>query len=206
MQASISYDNGATFKVIKSFIGNAPRNTGGNGVDPNQTYDFTIPADAAPGDAIFSWSWFNEVGNREMYQNCAVITITGSGTSKLTDLPDMFVANVGNGCATTETVDLEFPNPGQFIERGTAASGSKPGPPVGTCGTVVAPPPPPPPSPSTTVTDPTPSTTEVVPPPTSTVVDPGCSKHVVVLGETCNSIGALHGVTAAQIMSLNPTM
>lgn len=59
-QISISYDNGATFKVIESIIGGCPL------VD---TYDFTIPSFAPSSDtALLSWSWFNLIGNREMYQ------------------------------------------------------------------------------------------------------------------------------------------
>jgi LysM repeat protein len=215
MQLSLSYDNGKTFKVIKSFIGNGPRNNGGNAVDANQSYDFQVPADAASGDAIFSWSWFNEIGNREMYQNCAVVSITGKGTSKLDNLPDMFVANIGNGCSTTEGTDLEFPNPGDVVERSNASSGAKTAPPVGNCGASQAPAPvPTTASPSATqtlpapvpTTTPTASTTVNVPAPSSTVVDPGCSQHVVVSGETCNTIGALHGVSASQIMTLNPAI
>jgi len=217
MQASLSYDNGATFKVIKSFIGNAPRNSGGNGVDPNQTYTFTVPQDAASGQAIFSWSWFNEIGNREMYQNCAIVTITGSGTNKLDSNPDMFVANIANGCSTSEGSDLEFPNPGSSVDRATPASGAPTGPPVGTCNVQQAPAPGPEPSDSPSpVPEPSesdepeePSSTVEVPvpaPSSPTTPMPGCNQHTVVLGETCNIIAAQYGLTASHIMSLNPTI
>jgi len=206
MQVSLSYDSGSTFKVIQSFIGNAPRNTGGNGVDPNQTYDFTIPQDAASGDAILSWSWFNEIGNREMYQNCAVVTITGDGTNKLESNPDMFVANVGNGCATVENVDLDFPNPGPNVTRGTPVSGASPGPAVGTCAVASSDPTPADP-PANPPSDPTADPTTDAPAPSATAPsDPGCNMHVVVSGETCNIIAAANGLTAAQIMSLNPSI
>jgi hypothetical protein len=59
-QISLSYDNGATFKVIESIIGGCPL---------AYTYNFTIPTFAPSSDtALLSWSWFNLIGNREMYQ------------------------------------------------------------------------------------------------------------------------------------------
>ena len=57
-QISLSYDNGASFKVIQSLIGGCP-------LDP--TLNFTIPSFAPPSDtALLSWSWFNLIGNREV--------------------------------------------------------------------------------------------------------------------------------------------
>jgi len=68
-QFSLSYDNGATFRVIKSIIGKCPL---------TPSYSVTIPSDAPNAQSvIFAWSWFNRTGNREMYMNCAVVTITG---------------------------------------------------------------------------------------------------------------------------------
>ncbi|KAA8913727.1 hypothetical protein FN846DRAFT_57391 [Sphaerosporella brunnea] len=124
-QASLSEDGGKTWKVIKSFIGSCPTLSGG-------TFPFTVPAEAKAGEAIFAWSWFNEIGNREMYMNCAVVTISGSGGSGLNAFPDMFVANVGNGCTSNAegTGDLMFPNPGKDVTNAAAKSA----PPVGNCG------------------------------------------------------------------------
>jgi len=212
MQASLSFDQGKTFRVVKSFIGNAPRNTGGNAEDPNQSYTFTVPQDAKSGDAIFSWTWFNEIGNREMYQNCAVVSITGSGTSDLSDLPEIFKANIGNGCATTEGTDVDFPNPGADVERNPAVSGAKPGPPVGTCDVSTGPAPPSNPAPSSPETDvptatvPSVTSTGVPAPAPSNPSMPGCNQHAVVKGETCDIIGAQYGVAGTQIMALNPTV
>ncbi|KAK1751225.1 hypothetical protein QBC47DRAFT_392516 [Echria macrotheca] len=130
-QASLSYDGGKTFTVIKSIIGGCPLSS---------SYDFTIPADAKTGDALFSWSWFNELGNREMYQNCAPITIGGGAAKRdvviqeraaaFSSRPPMFVANVGNGCKTLDSTDVTFPNPGPDVQEG----GGKPAPPSGSCG------------------------------------------------------------------------
>ncbi|KFY13967.1 hypothetical protein V492_02939, partial [Pseudogymnoascus sp. VKM F-4246] len=91
-----------------------------------------VPGDTPAGPAVFAWTWFNKVGNREMYMNCASVTITaGSGATKaaFSKLPAMFVANAGNGCTTVESSDLDFPEPGLEVTKkssGTAA-------PVGTC-------------------------------------------------------------------------
>ncbi|KAL1990465.1 hypothetical protein VTN49DRAFT_6304 [Thermomyces lanuginosus] len=119
-QLSLSYDNGASFHVIKSIIGGCPLKS---------TYDFQVPNDVADGDAIFAWSWFNLVGNREMYMNCAAVTITGgSGTpeSFAAAHPPIFVANVGNGCSTVEQAETVFPNPGDQVEYGGSVSPDAP--------------------------------------------------------------------------------
>jgi hypothetical protein len=128
-QLSLSYDNGATFKVIKSIIGNCPI---------KMSYDFTIPSYAPSGNAIFSWTWFNEIGNREMYQNCAWVTIQGSSAARrmkrqnqftsMDSLPNIWRANIAglNNCSTTEGVDPHFANLGPDVEYGPGKSVSDP--------------------------------------------------------------------------------
>ncbi|ATY63528.1 extracellular protein [Cordyceps militaris] len=115
-QASLSFDGGRTFKVVHSYVGNCP-------VDGDSSYQFTLPGDTPAGQALFAWSWFNNEGNREMYMNCAVVTIAGGRTRRdaapLAGRPDMFVANVGNGVCTYEGTDLEFPQPGPDVTRNT---------------------------------------------------------------------------------------
>ncbi|KAI9747902.1 MAG: hypothetical protein M1835_001942, partial [Candelina submexicana] len=127
-QISLSYDNGATFRVIRSMVGGCPL---------KDTYHFTIPSFAPSGNALFAWTWFNKVGNREMYMNCAEVTIAGSsaappsrirrgGTKKPTTatsidtLPQIFTANIGtkSRCTTIEGEDLVFPDPGTDVEYG----------------------------------------------------------------------------------------
>ena len=110
-QASFSEDGGKTFKVVKSFIGGCPSGSG------NTSYPFTVPASAKAGPTIFAWTWFNRFGNREMYMNCAAVTITGSGGSGLASLPEIFKANIGNGCATIPDFALDIPNPGEDIVK-----------------------------------------------------------------------------------------
>ncbi|TXT12793.1 hypothetical protein VHUM_01194 [Vanrija humicola] len=124
-QASLSYDGGRTFTVIQSIIGNCPVFGSGN-------FDFTVPSDAPAGNAVFAWTWFNNIGNREMYQNCAAVTITGGGHRKrrldivqpaklakrftpFSARPANFIANVGNGCSTEPNKDVMFPDPGPDV-------------------------------------------------------------------------------------------
>ncbi|KAG0153706.1 hypothetical protein PDIDSM_2361 [Penicillium digitatum] len=68
-QLSLTYDKGKTFKVIESIEGDCPI---------AKKYQFDVPSDAPSGDALFAWTWFNKIGNREMYMNCAMITIGAS--------------------------------------------------------------------------------------------------------------------------------
>ncbi|KAF3927756.1 hypothetical protein ABW21_db0208669 [Orbilia brochopaga] len=129
-QASITYDNPPTknsvFKVVQSYEGGCPVSTAGNlgdnsgmGLPP---IPVTLPTGLKAGEAVFVWTWFNRIGNREMYMNCAPITIGGSSTSDdvFNSLPNMFVANIGNApgnaCTTKETFDIVFPNAGKNVK------------------------------------------------------------------------------------------
>ncbi|CAF3569744.1 unnamed protein product [Fusarium graminearum] len=128
-QVSLTTDKNPTkdsvWKVIHSIEGGCPaKNQAGNYPenanfeDPDK-YDFKIPEELAAGDYVLAWTWFNHVGNREMYMNCAAVKIEGSGGSKgyLDSLPDMFVANIGNKCETLADTDLAFPNPGKSVSK-----------------------------------------------------------------------------------------
>ncbi|KAM0301986.1 hypothetical protein ACHAPM_005138 [Fusarium culmorum] len=128
-QVSLTTDKNPTkdsvWKVIHSIEGGCPsRNQPGNYPEnPNfedpDKYDFKIPEELAAGDYVLAWTWFNHVGNREMYMNCAAVTVQGGDGSKgyLDTLPDMFVANVGNECETQPNTDLAFPNPGSSVSK-----------------------------------------------------------------------------------------
>ncbi|RMZ85563.1 hypothetical protein DV737_g593, partial [Chaetothyriales sp. CBS 132003] len=132
-QISLSYDNGATFKVIESQIG---------GCSLTLTHNFTIPSFAPSSDSVLlSWSWFNLLGNREMYQNCARISIQNQSQpipryrralskrqASLDDLPNMFVCNLGDGCTTIERSEVVFPDPGDNIVYGYDGVTLNPGP------------------------------------------------------------------------------
>ena len=132
-QASLSFDGGKSFTVIHSYVGGCPLKT---------DWDFTLPDDTPAGDALFAWSWFNKIGNREMYMNCAHITITANSSKRrnanrrrdpgdpISSRPAIFVANVNNGCSDIEGKDLLFPHPGPDVD--TDSTGTAP--PVGSCG------------------------------------------------------------------------
>ena len=124
-QIALSYDFGSSWNVVYSHIGGC--------LVEGMTETITIPSDAPSGAALFSWSWFNNQGNREMYQNCASVTIThgGGGLDDLTQYPPPFVANAGvNQCSTEAGMDIVFPHPGANVRYGgvyAGGSGATPG-------------------------------------------------------------------------------
>ncbi|KAK6343753.1 hypothetical protein TWF730_011341 [Orbilia blumenaviensis] len=124
-QASISHDGGKTFQVLHSFIGDCPRAAEDNKVlNDNQTFTFKIPEDEPAGEAIFAWTWFNTIGRREMYMNCAFVTIENDNpVSGIQPRPAMFVGTLSKDeseeCSTPEGTNLEFPDPGPFVTDGS---------------------------------------------------------------------------------------
>ncbi|PHH92877.1 hypothetical protein CDD83_4020 [Cordyceps sp. RAO-2017] len=140
-QVSLSTDRGRSFKVVHSYIGNCP-------IRGDSSYRFTLPADTPAGEALVAWTWFNNVGNREMYMNCAVVNVkqggagngrwnsgnrnsgaSGASSASFSSRPAMFEANIGNGCYTTEGYDVLFPNPGEEVDMRSRHTH----PPVGRC-------------------------------------------------------------------------
>ncbi|KAH7021817.1 hypothetical protein B0J12DRAFT_714525 [Macrophomina phaseolina] len=120
-QLSLSYDNGKTWKVIKSIIGGCP-------AQGTTSYDFTIPMTAPSGTALFAWTWINHTGNREFYMNCAVVNIEGQNDGSLCMLPNLYVTNLGgiNSCVSPEGTDTMFPHPGSDVVYGDGMSASSP--------------------------------------------------------------------------------
>ena len=115
------------WKVIKSYEGGCPADVAGNlagGSSANNSLELhvTIPENIEPGKYTLAWTWFNRIGNREMYMNCAPITVTRNSLERSSetvkhssDFPPMFVANI-NGCTTREGVDIRFPQVGSVVE------------------------------------------------------------------------------------------
>ncbi|KXS11537.1 hypothetical protein M427DRAFT_102281, partial [Gonapodya prolifera JEL478] len=85
-QVALSYDNGNTFVVLSTVKRECLRAEG-------LSYTVPIPDGAPSGDAIFSWSWINAVGNRECYQDCADVTIQDTDGGSLSG-PQLLVVNV----------------------------------------------------------------------------------------------------------------
>ncbi|MCJ1390951.1 hypothetical protein MMC18_003812 [Xylographa bjoerkii] len=126
----------STWQVIYSILGGCPVDAAGNlPADPNGSgaskFQFSIPEGINPGQYTLAWTWFNKVGNREMYMNCAPVTVTAASgkrddipeiedapLSKRAAFPPMFVANACGHCSTPDDEDsvLMFPNPGQFVQ------------------------------------------------------------------------------------------
>ncbi|CAD6441607.1 82ef1843-6d2d-4030-a51c-dc3cc06517a2-CDS [Sclerotinia trifoliorum] len=133
-QVALSYDSGKTFRVIHSYIGSCPAAVGASA-------DFTVPADAPAGEAMFAWTWQNQIGNREFYMSCASVTIEASGSKAraapavaFSSRPDLFLVNLGNGCTSVESKAVNYPNPGPDadVTRKSSESGTF----TGTCGPV----------------------------------------------------------------------
>ncbi|KAL4886225.1 hypothetical protein BJY04DRAFT_99648 [Aspergillus karnatakaensis] len=135
-QISITSDRAPTkdtqWSVIKSIEGGCmDTNEGSDNLGSSAAMKtpfspgFTIPDSFAEGEYTLAWTWFNRIGNREMYMNCAPITVTG-GSSKRSEVsvvekrqsesfPPLFIANI-NGCKLKETKSVRFPNPGSDVE------------------------------------------------------------------------------------------
>jgi hypothetical protein len=132
-QLSVTMDTEPTensvFKVIKSIEGGCP------GVDgTTNEYQFALPDSIPNGKATFAWTWFSKMsGAPELYMNCAPIEVTGGASDKsaFEALPDMLVANIGEGCTTAQNFATKFPNPGAEVQEG-ATNDQKP--PTGSCG------------------------------------------------------------------------
>jgi hypothetical protein len=137
-QLSLSYDNGATFKVIKSIIGGCPL---------TMSYNFTVPGYAPSGNALFAWTWFNEIGNREMYMNCAQVQIIASPSARrraqkrsgqytsMDSLPYIWRANIQglSTCVTIEGQDPVFSNLGPDVMYQNTMTPSSPVTPGNNC-------------------------------------------------------------------------
>lgn len=56
-QASMSFDNGGTWKVLHTYQGGCPRGVAPNSniAGPDQKFAFDVPAETQSGNAIFAW-------------------------------------------------------------------------------------------------------------------------------------------------------
>jgi hypothetical protein len=136
-------DKNSKWKVIHSIIGSCPNGAAGNAdgspnYNGNPTFEYTMPKGMPNGKYTMAWTWFNKIGNREMYMNCAPIHVSGGADNNdvLDTLPDMFVANIGNGCEVCENQDFVFPQCGLNVE--TAAKTALGSSTIGSCPTGAA--------------------------------------------------------------------
>lgn len=140
-QFSVTYDfpppaDKSKWKTIYTLIGGYPVSAAGNlpaaqpdqdgradspqcgndsGVECVRQFNVPIPKDMPNGNATFAWTWYNKIGNHEVYMNCAPVKISGGSddTTFFNSLPQMFVANIRGECTTNNGV-LNIPNPGKF--------------------------------------------------------------------------------------------
>ncbi|KAK4185863.1 hypothetical protein QBC35DRAFT_388590 [Podospora australis] len=140
-QFAVTYENPppadkSKWKTIYILIGGCPGEAAGNlpptapdadgransaqcgndsGKECIRQFDIPFPKDLPNGNATFAWTWFNKIGNREIYMNCAPLSITGGSedTAFFDDLPPLFLANIPGECTTNNGV-LNIPNPGKF--------------------------------------------------------------------------------------------
>ncbi|KAF2717723.1 lytic polysaccharide monooxygenase [Polychaeton citri CBS 116435] len=111
-------DAKSVWKIIQVFEGGCPIDADGNsGTHP---FSFSIPEKFPNGRASLAWVWYNRIGNREIYMNCAPITVTGGSDDKsfFDTLPNLYVINLPTSeCSSQESVDQLIPFPGQFVMR-----------------------------------------------------------------------------------------
>ena len=72
----------------------------------------------------------------EQFESRLASKIAARQQSAFSSLPDMFKANIGNGCSTLEGGDVEFLNPGASLEFKQTEALTNLLKPVGSCGTV----------------------------------------------------------------------
>lgn len=103
------------FRVIQTFSGGCPTSSDGGG---SSDFTFTIPRGFPNGRATLAWTWYNKIGNREIYMNCAPLDISGgsSNTDVFDALPHMYVINLpttgSDYCKSTDSADVLIPDPG----------------------------------------------------------------------------------------------
>ncbi|XTI90768.1 lytic polysaccharide monooxygenase [Cenococcum geophilum] len=119
-----------------NITGNLIANINGNGA---AVFQYTLPKGMLNNQYTLGWTWFNKVGNREIYINCTLITVTSGGNDNLVieKLLNIFVANIPfKTYNIPENFNYQFPNPADIstsLSR-NCASITKIGARVGTLG------------------------------------------------------------------------
>lgn len=133
-QVSITLDKEPTkdseWKVIHSIIGGCPTSEAGNlsgdsSYEGATKFNYTIPEGMPNGQYTLAWTWFNKVGNREMYMNCAPVTVSGGADNNdaYDKLPTMFVANLPREeCSVPDSMNMVFPEPGDSVQTAESSA------------------------------------------------------------------------------------
>lgn len=84
----------SVFKVIQTYEGGCPTAQDGN--SGSTDFSFKIPKGFPNGRMSLAWTWYNKIGNRELYMNCAPIEVSGgSDNNDVYDaLPNMYLINM----------------------------------------------------------------------------------------------------------------
>jgi hypothetical protein len=111
-QFGLSYDKGKTIKTIQTtknclIAAQEPADKFGDS-EITQIFSVQLPADIPSGTALFSWSWFNTDGNREMYNSCSMVTINGGTVRTMPKTyKDIVILNVPNLEPTKKCVSIQ---------------------------------------------------------------------------------------------------
>ncbi|KAF9143017.1 hypothetical protein BG015_000574 [Linnemannia schmuckeri] len=93
-QWALSYDGEKTWVVIKTMIRTCLQ------VTPETQANYRIPVqlskDLPSGNVTFMWLWYNAIGQRELYSNCADIRVEGRDGGSVKGLEPL-IANYGPG-------------------------------------------------------------------------------------------------------------
>lgn len=181
-QVSLSTDLSPTarseFHVVYSMMGGCP----------TQNFTLRLPPEIPSGPYTFSWTWYNEIGFREMYQNCAPVRVDVNAKADMNffrKLPLQAVYNIPSlgRYGTVENKDVIFDDPGSYV----SIVGSNLAPPtLSALG-----------SPLTTFTSMeggVRTASEVVPKATTPAVNPGPSLKCVDGALVCNPLGDKFGI------------
>jgi hypothetical protein len=108
----------STFKIIQVFEGGCPTTQDSGSTNP---FTFTLPKETPNGQVTLAWLWYNRIGNREAYMNCAPVEVSGGSDNDdyFNSLPNMYLINLPTSeCQSTQNYGSDsviIPNPGQYI-------------------------------------------------------------------------------------------
>ncbi|KAG0289641.1 hypothetical protein BGZ96_006835 [Linnemannia gamsii] len=105
-QWALSYDGEKTWVVIKTMIRACLQVSPDLEVQAKYRIPVQLPDDLPSGNVTFMWLWFNAIGQRELYSNCADIRVVGRDGGVVTGLEPL-IANYGPGYPAFVN---EFPN------------------------------------------------------------------------------------------------
>ncbi|KAH8770053.1 hypothetical protein F5883DRAFT_667625 [Diaporthe sp. PMI_573] len=92
-----------TIEKDKAGRENGPQCGNSSGEECVRQFDIPIPSGIKNSEnATLAFTWFNKIGNREMYMTCAPVSIVGGTNDKelMDSLPPVFQANIPGKCTT----------------------------------------------------------------------------------------------------------